>query len=225
VILSHLKDFSKILSERSRAVTWEELTDPIEQIKALTHRHTRLLTKLISNLEKSSKTHAQGYEGAKSDHMIDIVNVSRAYGYTIILTSANEGLESIKSTYPNIYPILRILINLFFANSILRYSGEFLSDNYFNSNHIEILESGVKTCLEKIRPEAIGLVDAWEFSDNTLNSALGRYDGNVYETLYNWAKMDSTNLAQERGEYVGYNEVLKDLYSGEYLKETNKSKL
>ncbi|RIA96762.1 peroxisomal acyl-coenzyme A oxidase 1 [Glomus cerebriforme] len=223
--LSYLKDYSRILSERSQATTWEELTDPNEQIKALTHHHTQLLAKLISNLEKSSRTHPQGYEGAKSDYMIDIINVSRAFSYKIIITSANEGLESIKSTYPNIYPILRILINLFYSNTIIKYSGEFLLDNYFNSKHIEIFEFGIKNCLKKIRPDAIGLVDAWEFSDNVLNSAIGRYDGNVYETLYNWAKLDPLNLAQERGEYVGYNEVMKSIYNGDYLKGINKSKL
>ncbi|GET03786.1 peroxisomal acyl-coenzyme A oxidase 1 isoform X2 [Rhizophagus clarus] len=223
--LSYLKGYSRILSERSRAITWEELTDPNEQIKALTHYHTRLLAKLISNLEETSKTHLQGYEGAKSDYMIDIINVSKAYCYTIIITSANEGLESIKSTYSNIYPILRVLINLFFSNFIIKYSGEFLLDNYFNSNQIKIFEFGIKNCLERIRPDAIGLVDAWEFSDNMLNSALGRYDGNVYEALYNWAKLEPLNLAQERGEYVGYNEVLKDIYDREYLKGINKSKL
>ncbi|PKY17080.1 peroxisomal acyl-coenzyme A oxidase 1 [Rhizophagus irregularis] len=223
--LFYLKDYSRILSERSSATTWEELTDPNEQIKALTHYHTRILAKLISNLEESSKNHPQGYEGAKSDYMIDIINVSRAYCYTITITSANEGLESIKTTYSNIYPILRVLINLFFSYYIIKYSGEFLLDNYFNSNHIKIFELGIKNCLKTIRPDAIGLVDSWEFSDNMLNSALGRYDGNVYEALYNWAKLDPSNLAQEKGEYIGYNEVLKDIYSKEYLKGINRSKL
>ncbi|CAG8609483.1 8040_t:CDS:10 [Funneliformis caledonium] len=223
--LSYIKDTSRILSERSRATTWEELIDPNEQVKALTHRHTRLLAQLISNLEKSSRNHPQGYEGAKSNHMIDIVNVSRAYCYMIIVISSNEGVESIKSSHPNIYPILRTLVNLFFANSVLKYSGEFLLDNYLDSKHIEILESGVKISLEQIRPNAIGLVDAWEFSDNMLSSALGRYDGNVYEALYNWAKKDPLNLAQEKGLLIGYNEVLKDVFNGEYLKEIIKSKL
>ncbi|GBB94317.1 hypothetical protein RclHR1_02330015 [Rhizophagus clarus] len=223
--LSYLKDYSRILSERSKAIKWEELTDPNEQIKTLIHYHTRLLAKLVSNLEETSKTYLKEYEGAKSDYMINIINVSKAYCYTIIITSVNEELESIQSTYSNIYPILRDLINLFFSNFIIKYSGEFLLDNYFNSNQIKIFELGIKNWLEKIRPNVIGLVDAWEFSDNTLNSALGRYDGNVYESLYNWAKLEPLNLAQEKGEYVGYNEVLKDIYDKEYLKGISKSKL
>ncbi len=47
--------------------------------------------------------------------------------------------------------------------------------------------------LGEVRQEAIGLADAWEFSDHTLNSCLGQYDGNVYEALYKRAKQDPLN--------------------------------
>ena len=35
--------------------------------------------------------------------------------------------------------------------------------------------------------EAVPLVDAFDFHDQILNSALGRYDGDVYRHLYEWA--------------------------------------
>ena len=38
------------------------------------------------------------------------------------------------------------------------------------------------------RPNAVGLVDAFDYSDHNLNSVLGRYDGNVYEHLMKWAE-------------------------------------
>ena len=34
-----------------------------------------------------------------------------------------------------------------------------------------------------MRPDAVPLVDAWGHSDHLLNSALGRYDGDVYRAL------------------------------------------
>jgi len=33
-------------------------------------------------------------------------------------------------------------------------------------------------------PNAVALVDAFEFPDRVLNSTIGRFDGNVYEALY-----------------------------------------
>ena len=35
----------------------------------------------------------------------------------------------------------------------------------------------VRSLLAALRPEAVALVDAWDYSDYELNSALGRYDG------------------------------------------------
>ncbi len=40
----------------------------------------------------------------------------------------------------------------------------------------------------QIRPDAVALVDAWGLPDELLNSALGSYDGDVYNRLYTMAK-------------------------------------
>ncbi len=40
----------------------------------------------------------------------------------------------------------------------------------------------------EIRPDALALVEAFQYSDNTLHSAIGRADGKAYETLLNWAR-------------------------------------
>lgn len=43
------------------------------------------------------------------------------------------------------------------------------------------------------RKDAILLTDAFDFTDHCLNSALGCYDGNVYERLFHWAQESPTN--------------------------------
>ena len=45
----------------------------------------------------------------------------------------------------------------------------------------------------KIRQDAVAYVDAYIFSDKLLGSVLGRYDGQVYENLYNWAQKSPLN--------------------------------
>ena len=42
----------------------------------------------------------------------------------------------------------------------------------------------VPALLAKIRPHAIRLVDGWDFPDWQLDSSLGRYDGRVYEDMF-----------------------------------------
>jgi len=47
--------------------------------------------------------------------------------------------------------------------------------------------------LSVIRPNAVALVDAFDFPDDLLCSVLGRYDGQVYENLYSWAAKSPLN--------------------------------
>lgn len=44
-----------------------------------------------------------------------------------------------------------------------------------------------------LRKDAVPLVDAFDFTDKSLNSALGNYDGQVYQRLYEWARKAPTN--------------------------------
>ena len=41
--------------------------------------------------------------------------------------------------------------------------------------------------MAEIRPHAVRIVDSWKVPDFLLDSALGRYDGKVYEDLFNRA--------------------------------------
>ena len=47
--------------------------------------------------------------------------------------------------------------------------------------------------LWQIRPNAVALVDAFNYTDHFLGSTLGRYDGNVYPALYAEALKDPLN--------------------------------
>jgi acyl-CoA oxidase len=50
--------------------------------------------------------------------------------------------------------------------------------------------------------EAVQITDAFEFTDYELGSVLGRYDGRVYETLWEEVKKDPVNSDRELGEEV-----------------------
>ena len=47
--------------------------------------------------------------------------------------------------------------------------------------------------IEMTPPEAVQITDAFEFTDYELGSVLGRYDGRVYETLWEEVKKDPVN--------------------------------
>ena len=59
--------------------------------------------------------------------------------------------------------------------------------------------SQVRALLEELRPQAVALVDAWGMRDAELNSALGRYDGRVYEALMVSAQQEPLNTDRPVG--------------------------
>jgi len=71
-----------------------------------------------------------------------------------------------------------------------------------------------------LRPNGIALVDAFDIPDRVLCSALGNYDGNIYEALYESAKKATLNQVDP---YIGYNEVIRPRLDLEFIK--NRSKL
>lgn len=58
---------------------------------------------------------------------------------------------------------------------------------------IEVLQAWLEEILAAIRPNAIGIVDGFDINDAVLSSALGSYDGNVYERLYEEAQKSPLN--------------------------------
>lgn len=69
-------------------------------------------------------------------------------------------------------------------------------DGYISSEQAVLLQSQLLTLLAELRPNAVALVDAFDFPDAVLDSALGRWDGNVYEALYDYSLRSKLNEKQ-----------------------------
>jgi acyl-CoA oxidase len=69
-------------------------------------------------------------------------------------------------------------------------------DGYLSVDQLHIVEDAVLSLLERIRPNAVALVDSFAFSDRSLGSVLGRYDGQVYENLLKWAANSPLNKTE-----------------------------
>lgn len=61
---------------------------------------------------------------------------------------------------------------------------------------LQCVRNKLFSLLSDLRPNAVALVDAFDYHDETLQSCLGRYDGHVYESLYEWAKNSPLNKTQ-----------------------------
>jgi acyl-CoA oxidase len=91
------------------------------------------------------------------------------------------------------------------------FRGEFLQDGYLTGSQLDTVDRVMIRLLEEIRPNAVTLVDAFDIHDKHLCSVMGRYDGNVYENMYKWAKSAPMNDKEVKDAY--------HLYIGPFLKE------
>lgn len=55
------------------------------------------------------------------------------------------------------------------------------------------LQTLLETLLTDLRPNAVGIVDGFDYCDEVLSSTLGAYDGRVYERLFEEAKKSPLN--------------------------------
>lgn len=75
------------------------------------------------------------------------------------------------------------------ANVIEKFSGEFVS-NYVISPELlnEVTNKITPQICKQLRTHVIPLTDSFQYSDFIINSAIGRYDGNIYENYYGTVK-------------------------------------
>ncbi|PRP79966.1 hypothetical protein PROFUN_05942 [Planoprotostelium fungivorum] len=217
--VAYLKGYRAVgEGQKSQAKSGQDLLIPQVQLKAFEHRATRLIMEAAQLLETDRKAGKQ-YEISWNAHMIDLIRAARAHTLVVILTAFIERVEA--TTDEKNKRVLKKLCDLFCLYNIespfAPCSSEFVEDSYFSPAQIRMARDNVHHLLSELRPDAVPLVDAWNFSDAALESALGRRDGNVYETLYNWASQTPLNqkAAKEGGVDVeGYTKHVKKVLEG-----------
>ncbi|CAD5229275.1 unnamed protein product [Bursaphelenchus okinawaensis] len=85
------------------------------------------------------------------------------------------------------------IASLYALDQISAGLAHFLRNQYYSQSQADQVKMSIETLLERLRPEAVAIVDAFDFSDRELHSVLGRRDGNVYENLLKWAQQSQLN--------------------------------
>jgi len=189
--------------------TREDMLDVSVCLKAFQHRAARLLVNLANQIQ-AEVMEGKSFETAWNGALIQMGRVSKAHSLYLLLSNFIDGIKEASKTVlgPNEARVLGDLALLFGLYWIEKDSGEFLVDGYFSAQQMQWAHVSILVMLDKVRPNAVALVDANDFSDFRLKSALGRFDGNVYEAIMESAKKDPLN-STEPG--PGYEEHLKRL--------------
>ncbi|KAE9030182.1 Peroxisomal acyl-coenzyme A oxidase 1 [Phytophthora fragariae] len=125
--------------------------------------------------------------------------LANAYTYLVLVNNFVEAVRSSSTLTKENLPVLQLLCRLFALTQLETTAGEFMESGCVFPSEMPIIRANIEELLALIRPHAVTLVDGFNFSDHALNSTLGRYDGNVYEALYESAQHDPLNHSSDKG--------------------------
>uniref|UniRef100_A0A9L0SVU5 Acyl-coenzyme A oxidase n=1 Tax=Equus caballus TaxID=9796 RepID=A0A9L0SVU5_HORSE len=161
----------------------------------------RLTKDSVHHIQTLMRSGADEHEAWNRTTVIHL-QAAKAHCYYVTVKSFTEALEKLESE-PAVRQVLRRLCDLYALHGILTNTGDFLHDGFLSGAQVDMARTAYLDLLLLVRKDAILLTDAFDFTDQCLNSALGCYDGNVYERLFDWAQKSPSNT-QENPAYEKY---------------------
>ncbi|KAL5236415.1 hypothetical protein ACI65C_003825 [Semiaphis heraclei] len=131
-------------------------------------------------------------EDAWNQTSIKLTQASEAHCRAFVISVYVKTLETNQFSQ-ELMAVLTQLGELICAQWILNRLGDFLQHSNLKPNDVQSIQLLLEECLKRIRPNAVGLVDSFDIQDEILDSALGCYDGNVYERLLSEANKSPLN--------------------------------
>jgi len=131
---------------------------------------------------------------------VDSLRAAYSHCYYLILVNFVKKIKEAKNIKIE-SALTRLCILMACSHMIDDNWGDILVKDQFRFIKITINEM-----LSEIRPDCIALCDGFDYPDNILKSTIGKYDGNVYESLFDAAQNSVLNRQEV---FKGYAEVLK----------------
>ncbi|XP_041975186.1 probable peroxisomal acyl-coenzyme A oxidase 1 [Aricia agestis] len=150
------------------------------------------------------------FEHAWNTTSVRLVAAAEAHARLLIITSFDEEVRR-ASLSPELKTVMRQLADLYAVYWTLENLGDLLQVTCMNGADVQHLRSWYEDLLEQLRPNAVGLVDAFDIDDRILGSTLGASDGRVYERLMEEAQKSPLN--QEPVNYT-FEKYLKPFLKG-----------
>eukprot|EP00571_Detonula_confervacea_P013685 CAMPEP_0172306684 /NCGR_PEP_ID=MMETSP1058-20130122/7706_1 /TAXON_ID=83371 /ORGANISM="Detonula confervacea, Strain CCMP 353" /LENGTH=786 /DNA_ID=CAMNT_0013018651 /DNA_START=700 /DNA_END=3060 /DNA_ORIENTATION=+ len=202
----------------SNTTSSKDFLDVPTLLSAFQHRSACLLLDVAMQLQSSMGTSTA--QQAWNDALLAMARASRAHASYLLLRDFSNGLQEEQAASSCLGPkelnVLSQCLTLLALYWMDKFLDDFLQIQCITSAHIPQLRQALLDTLTEVRPSAVGLCDARDFSDFRLKSDLGRYDGDVYPAIMEAARRDplNTESSGEGGVGLGYEESLKKLIVG-----------
>eukprot|EP00127_Corallochytrium_limacisporum_P005727 Clim_evm106s210 gene=Clim_evmTU106s210 len=187
----YIADLPKLLPLKSKASRPEDITADLDSaIVFFQHRAAYILSRVAAKMQRLAKQ-GKNEEQIRQDVTVEFFKLSNAHIMSVLVANFVNGLKTVQNK--QLVPVLTQLCELFVAYQFEQNVGDFVASGFFTPDQAEMAAERVVQLLPVVRPNAIGLSDAFGISDFRLNSAIGQYAGNCYEGLYEYARREPLN--------------------------------
>ncbi|KAH9489974.1 Peroxisomal acyl-coenzyme A oxidase 1 [Bulinus truncatus] len=201
--LSYLKKTKNVKSNLSETSKLEEI------IEAYEHRAGRMIFEATQRIQSQFGKGLKPAEAWNHSSQM-LMEAALAFGHAFVVRAFIETVLSARFQ-PDLAQVMTQLCELYALNGINKYSGQFAKGGYLNDQQLEFVERRTYDLLAALKPNAVALVDAFDFPDHVLDSDLGRYDGNVYDALMKYAERSKLNESQVHEAFYKYQKPFVDM--------------
>ncbi|XP_016990774.1 probable peroxisomal acyl-coenzyme A oxidase 1 [Drosophila rhopaloa] len=181
--------------------SWENMVKAMQYAAA---NKTRLAFKSLSNRLSRGETE----ENAANHTGIELTQAAELHGRAFVFASFTAEVTGPKSKTrsASLNRVLENLLELYLVKETLNQMSHILRFIELTDTDLTRLQERLESVLTKLRPDAVAIVDGFDFSDLQLNSTLGSYDGNAYERIFDAALKNPMN---QKSVPKSFNELLK----------------
>ena len=187
------------------------------QLAIFRRRAARLVFNASSLLERSQTEDGLPYAEAWNRNMMPLVRAARAHIELFVLerfTSAVDAWTDSDAAKAVLIRLRDLFALTAIENPAMLGAMGFVEDGYMNTEQLEVVRGVVHNLVAQLVPDMIALGDAWDFTDASLGSAIGMYDGNVYERLMAWTRQLPLNERSRKDNTLhrrGYEGVIRQM--------------
>ncbi|KAK7330793.1 hypothetical protein VNO77_24993 [Canavalia gladiata] len=184
---SYIGRVEQLMQYRSDVQKAEDWLKPNAVLGAFEARAAKKAVVCAQNLNKFTNPE-EGFQ----ELSVDLIEAAVAHCQLIVVS---KFIEKLQQDIPGkgVKQQLELLSSIYALFLLHKHLGDFLSTGCITPKQGSLANEQLRSLYSQVRPNAISLVDAFNYTDHYLGSVLGRYDGDVYPKLYEAAWKDPLN--------------------------------
>lgn len=184
--LSYINDMLTFDSKKIKKFSPEDM-DQLESIlKAHALYHIARVGKYLQ-LDQSS------FEDKwNKQFQVDIVKVAHAHAVYVTASSFVEAVKQ-REMSDALRKHLTCLCQIHLAHSVITYADGAILSGFAKAKHLVQTEDFMYDKIEEIRPQLLNIVEALDYPEGSINSIIGKTEGDIYESLYKAAAYNPFN--------------------------------